>query len=483
MRILEDPLYDESRAFFSRIVESVPFSAVLKRSLAHNAAEFCLNSCIVEIGRPSRIDPDCIRSGFAEISPDGILAELSHLISAQASSFVDFFVENAVEPTASEFGVPPRDLEVGPMPVDDRRFAGRLAHRTYVTLTEFAKKHGIAVADLDPEGVDLVRYDLWLNWVRRLPGHEVFYPNLVKDVASLPLSGAHDLESEQYDFDSFRTAILPFDSDPFDDLEISDWDPLHRALARSCEVEQRIYISVDDGFEASALPLVLKTYPLTAMVGRESLISGFPPMLTQEEGIQRFREETTPPPVSHVALRAGRALLKLRHGFVWKQIGARYRLKTEPGKFGERIQALSGTPLVVVTRWRHLDASAETCLDVPLRDIPGRIGVLVDESSVYGWRNLLRSLAEAGYRTELHTVILGPNNAFRVIAGFTIRDGFRFFLYGATTLSLFAKLRDLVLSPQGSELACDWLGGIDEKERGLRMDLALACEHLIQRGY
>jgi hypothetical protein len=487
--LLQDPIYSGSRQIFVNLAENLSFCETLKASLAKNAAELSLNSAPRFLTTPAQANPARIRETLKRNSPNRLFHDVARCLAQEHKAFEAEFRIKVLERIAEEFKLPVKVFDSDKtMPGADKLLVGTLSYSTYRALRDFARSHGVSVSPSDPSAVDLERYDIWFNWVRRLPGHQVYYPNLVKDTATFPLGTEPDnkmLETETYDFSTFQTAFEPPPTDPRDDIEAQDWQPVYKSFEFAKNDNSRLYLSIDDAQTSSMALLapVLTSSNLTALVGGASDGSTW---LSSEEGIQRFREETVPPPTTLLSIRATRALLRLQDGCAWRFSGSGYRLLVKIDQLATTLAELRNIPTAVVLPWNAVDIARQSVWGTDLSELPGTIGLLLNDSSFYGWKRALASLAAIGFTNHIHISAIGTKDNFSAMFALPVRARVvPFFVLSLATESLRIKLISLLQAKKCEDLNATWLPETktDLVDRAFLRDILLVCEHFVQRGY
>lgn len=470
---LDEEPYRTAARLYQTWLDPLPYSLGLKMSLALNAAELCLNGAPPVPGRLSRLDPGAICRAFREQSPDDTMERLSRLLS-DAVAFAEHYERTAIQPVMAQYQLEHRAFELDDAFRDgDPIIRGRLAWLTYEALRAYARSAGLAMPDLDAAGVDLARYDLWLRWVRQLPGHQQFYPNIVRDVGR-----SND------DFDSVRTTFEPPFSPPSDDIRLSDWSPLLRVRESLPASTDALYVAIEDGTPDAALTVILADSPRSALISGGPLEAGsLWSHMTDDEARESFIEATTRE-VSRVRLRVDRAVRVRAGHYAWRFGGARYSRDCEATALEGHLDELRALRPTVVARWRNLDARQRTVLDIPVSMVPGNVGVLVEESSLHGWNGALSVVASAGLQTVLHAMLIGVQELICLVAVVTAEEPVCF-LYSLATESLLSGLQDHAAGHESAALHLSWTDDVTRLPGGaaLRSDAALACEHLALRGF
>jgi hypothetical protein len=484
-------LYESAVHLFDRFLSRQPFPALLRASLANNVAELALNSAPRFLWRPARLEPSTIAKAVSDRSPDKMLRSLSDCFLKDAEALAAALRRRVLQPVAERIGVHPEALFAGEsLKWINHTLSAMMSYRTYTTVRDLALARGIPVFEGDPEAVDLFRYNVWLTWVRGLPGHERMYPNLVKDVATFP--GEPDLSAERYDFATFRTAFDPPPALVDEDIKVAEWSPVERALAFAPNPGQRLYVSIAEVVLSPPIADVLDPVPRTGFVSAQredrSFGSSLATTMSMADGIRRFREETAPRDTGRLLARAGRAVLKPGGGYAWRQVGARYRLDAARDEAAAVLTELPGKAKVLAVRRSIFDLTTREILGVPSEAFGCTVGVLVEESSVYGWGRTLRAAARDGRPIAMHCVLIGPSEAYPVLVALLQTPPERLvFLYSLASVYSFRTLMTMIREKGAFGANVEWVDnlmnasiGIGPAEAG---DIVLVCEHLIQRGF
>jgi hypothetical protein len=205
-----------------------------------------------------------------------------------------------------------------------------------------------------------------------------------------------------------------------------------------------------------------------------------------EEGVQRFKEETQPRPISSIRLRAGRAVLNPKDGYVWQLLGARYRLPINIADKHTIAMQLANHPKAITVRLCDFDVSAMSVFGIPCSDFNCSIGVLVDESSVYGWSRAIRGASKQN-KVCMHTLRLGPKPEYWVNVAVLVPEvvSHCVFLYSLASVASFGRLQSMVRDKKAFNDNVRWVGSLEDA--GLKAedidDMLLICEHLVLRGF
>ncbi|MGI9376001.1 MAG: hypothetical protein ACR2PC_07910 [Tsuneonella suprasediminis] len=481
-----DP-YGEGLALFDRFLEKLTFPPFFLPTIANNAAELALNSTPRFLWGSSRIDPGEIETALNVRSPDQVLGLLADCFEANNGLLADLIESEVIRPAAKRAGVG-RERFFAPVVQNqlDREAIGLMSFDSYVMLRNLALSNGLDVLPIDPTGVDLVRYDIWLTWVRSLPGHQRMYPNLVRDIATMPLNHQPDPDDERYDFATFQTTFEPHLPSPSEDVSLENWAPIERSLAAFNDDRQHLYISLDDDPQLQGIMEVLEGVPLTGFMNQHPTYefgSSLSVDMSMEEGVDRFREETFDRPPTEQVLRIGRAILQSTEPITWRHLGARYRL--DQAKAGPPPPSILSTHKVLAIRKRNFDFATINPVNLPFPDHGGTIGILLTDSSAYGWIRTLREAVGEGHSILLQSLDGGVRGEFLILLGFLRTAPSPTFLYGLVSEHAFMRLQSLVLKDEGLKAAISSTGDLGEIRLDATQwaDILLICSHLIERGF